>query len=239
MPRGYWPGRRNWTEAEYELLDDLLDRGSSDSTIARSLGRTVAAIRLKRARRHLPSRTERTLTANRVRETLGIGSARPIRTWIQRRWLSARKVGALWVIREEALLDFLATPDHWHLWDPSRITDPTLREWAEELRGGVRYLTVREVAARVGVSASAAYNWVSHGRLRAVRRGNWLVRESDLDGFVPPCDRPRHPRHWTDLETRLLLDMRLRGDAWEDIAQALRRSERSVYRRYCHVVAGG
>ena len=88
------------------------------------------------------------------------------------------------------MLDFLQDGRYWHLWEPERV-GPRLRIWVTEMRDGVRFLTTGQVAAKFYVEHATVNNWIHKGYLPAVRRGNWLIRESDLVGFVPPCERPR------------------------------------------------
>lgn len=56
----------------------------------------------------------------------------------------------------------------------------------EELRiMDERYFTVREVAERFKVSRQAVYDWITDGRLRAVKVGNRTrIPESAIEAFV-------------------------------------------------------
>src|SRR5690606_22184989 len=124
----------------------------------------------------------------------------------------------------------------WHLWDPERI-DPAsgFRRWAQEIRAGVRFLTVGDVAERCYVEVHTVSNWIRSGRLPAVRNGNWLVRERDLDGFIPPGQLSRSgipQRRFTRDEDQRLLAMRAAGIGWTAIARELGRPVSSVFGRY-------
>lgn len=49
------------------------------------------------------------------------------------------------------------------------------------------YLTVREVAERLRVTRQAVYNWITEGRLKAVRAGKTLrIPASALAAFLEP-----------------------------------------------------
>jgi excisionase family DNA binding protein len=51
------------------------------------------------------------------------------------------------------------------------------------------YFTVKEVAERFKVSRQAVYDWISEGRLRAVKIGNRTrIPESSLEAFVRPVE---------------------------------------------------
>jgi len=55
---------------------------------------------------------------------------------------------------------------------------------------GETYLTVKEVARRLGVTRQSVYNWIADGRLKAVRVGGTAVRiaESSLSELIQPID---------------------------------------------------
>jgi flavin-dependent dehydrogenase len=138
------------------------------------------------------------LTARVVAAKLGLGCSKAVARWIGAGYLRGRRgqgcgLYRMWYVKEEALLDFLEDPRYWHLWEPDRV-EPGLRAWVSEIRDGVRFLTTGEVGARFFVHHAAVNDWIHKGYLPAVRHGNWLVRESDLVGFVPPCERPRGKR---------------------------------------------
>jgi hypothetical protein len=144
--------------------------------------------------------------------------------WIKRGWLKARNGGSLakplYRIQWEDLTTFLECPDYWIAWQPERITDLALREWAQELRvGQPRLLSQREVARRYHVSVDAVGQWIDKGWLKAERYGNRRVPESALEGFVPPCMRDRRtapvaPGRWPRCGwQRLAADPRFRRRA--------------------------
>lgn len=183
--------RRAWTPNELAEIEDLIGQGWSDERLAKRFGCTVNGIRLARKRYGIPSRTEALLNCRVIAERLGIACSKSVARWIQRGWLRGRRGqrrggNRQWYVTEDALLAFLEDPDHWHRWDPARIVDRDLREWAEELRAGVEFLTLSEVAERTFVQPKTVGQWIDKGWLPAVRHGNRLVRESDLAGFTLP-----------------------------------------------------
>lgn len=181
------------------------------------------------------------MSAREVSRRLGIcvdGDA--VRTWIEKGWLKGERgqkwgPNPRWYVVEEDLLAFLENPLHWHVWEPSRIPDMALREWCEEQRSGVRWLSTREVGERFCVGSAAVHQWIRDGELPAVRYGNFRVRESDLVGFVPPCEQPRVGRwgNWNDPEEEArLLAMLRSGASFLDVARRLGRSEHSIVARW-------
>src|SRR5690606_30031039 len=123
----------------------------------------------------------------------GLSCSKQVNRWVERGALDGKRgIGAgrhrQMVVTEDALFSFMERRAYWHEWDPARIPDPVLREWAEEVRGGERYLLQSEVADRYCVSVRAVGAWIQRGQIQAVRLGgggNHLIPASALDGFVP------------------------------------------------------
>lgn len=238
--------RRRWTAHDLFQLEGGIEAGWNDETIARKLGCTVEAMRMARKRHGLRSRRRVLMSARAVADLLGIGCSKTVVRWIERGWLAGRRGPGCgpyqqWLVWEERLLKFLEDETHWHRWQAERITEPCLREWALELRAGVRFLTLAEVAERCYVTISAVQAWIHAGRLPALRNGNHVVRESDLVGFVPPGQRSRaglRHRAWTTDEDAVLREMRAAGVAYAAIAQRLGRSISSVANRWWRVGRG-
>lgn len=235
MPKGHWPGRRNWTPAELLELQELLSHGLTDDRIAHSLGRTALAIRLARKRHGIVGRRQLFLTTRGVAKAIGVRCSKTVAKWIRRGWLRARKgqqVGPHheYYVAREALYDFLQDRRYWHVWRPDRIEDPEIKDWAAERRLE-RYLRPGEVAARLCVHQHAVNQWIHKGLLPAYRWGNWWLKESDVEAFRLPCERSRKgmiERRWTPQERLRLWAFRNAGCSWKQIGEALGRSVGSV-----------
>lgn len=188
-----WPLARRWR------LMDLIERGWPDDRIGRELGVSADAVKLARRRYRIPPKSKTCLTARQIAKRLGLGCAKTVTRWIEQDWLKGRHgwtVGKhrAWIVQEEALLDFIANPEHFHRWHPERIPDKALREWAIAQRHGERFLTLTEAAdwlcrqRFICVERETVAQWIERGRLPAVRngRGNRQVRERDLATFERP-----------------------------------------------------
>lgn len=198
MPKGHFIARpeRNWTEPDIALMEEALERGWSNERIGRALGRSANAVNVMRKRLGIPSvlRQSTLWSGRRVARALGVDEKVPA-CWARKRWIAGtrgvpRGGGRQWYVTEDALLAFLENPAHWHRWDPGRITERWLREWALELPRPC-YLTVGEVARRYHVTIRAVASWLDSGELPFVRHGNRMVDERVLAGWVPPYDRSR------------------------------------------------
>lgn len=193
--------RRDWTHDEEERLNDLLDRGLSYVEIGRVLGRSAVAVRIRQKRRRIPGLTRRLLilTARQVRTLLGKGCSKSVVRWIEMGWLKARAANrerrdeqVMWRIQWDDLMAFLRDEHYWMAWEAGRITDAELRAEMTALRAGrPRWLSVGEVAERYTVDIGTVKQWIYKGFLPAQRYGNHFIRESDLDGWLPPCERSK------------------------------------------------
>lgn len=209
-----------WTDAEKDKLICLVEAGYGYDTIARRLKRTRTAVILKAKRLGVRvTTTPATLAARDVAALLGKGCSKSVSGWITHGWLKARNAGTpqkpLWRIDWEALTDFLANPAYWSTWEPARITDACLREWAQELRANEpRLLTQQEVARRYHVTTEAVAQWLDKGWMPFVRAGrqNRLIPETALAGWVIPSERPGElpPPHWPK-------------EGWQELTPGLRR----------------
>jgi hypothetical protein len=189
---------RRWTPNEVSRLENLIERNHSYTSVARRLKRSVSSVRNKAKERGCTPLRNGAFGAQQVQRLLGVKQYRTIDRWIRRGWIHARNVAAtsgltIWRIHEEDLMRFLENRAYWMAWEPDRITDPSLRHWAHELRDGQpRWLLQSEVAVRYHVSVYAVSWWLRRGQLQGYRVGNnRMIWESDLDGFVPPCMREK------------------------------------------------
>lgn len=236
MSKGYWPMRGNWTNAMLLDLESRLEAAESDKAIAKGLGKTVTAIRLARKRYGIPSRRRLRYTGRGVAQLLGVGCSKTVARWVELGWLTARRgervgrQGRVLYISRSAIERFLDDPRGWPAWRPERIQDEGLRLWTLELRSQA-LLTTGQVGERLGIGHSAVHSYISRGLLPAQRYGNWWVRESDLEGFVLPCNRSKRGRSrrcFSQSERLRIWRLREEGDTWQAIADALGRNIGSV-----------
>lgn len=244
MPRGYSPGRNNWTQEQVDAVEEMLRRGFSDTKIGRRLHRTATAVKICRRRRGLGSVSMHTMSGRHVARLLGRDSG-TVAHWCRRGWLRAQHsipagTSRRWMIEEDDLVAFLADPSSWMLWRPDEITDLAWREWALELPR-YRWLTPGQVARRYAVGVGAVNAWIHAGLLPSVRRGNHWIAEPALAGFELPCERSRagiSPRRFSAEDDRRIIALRAAGETWVSIAAALGRPIGSVHGRWRRIGGG-
>jgi hypothetical protein len=188
---------KHWTDREIARLKTLLVHGYTHPQIASLLGRTRESVAPKARELGYHNRCQvEAWTATQVARMLGYADERPVVRWIAIGWLPARNVrdgkSPLWIIQKPALYDFLCNDAYWFAWQPEKIVDSAMRRWTLEMRAGrPRWLTTREVAQRYCVELQTVLWWIKHGQLKATHHGFYYIRETDLDGFVPPCMREK------------------------------------------------
>lgn len=224
------PAPKFWTDRRLMDLADLIERGWPDERIGAHFAVSAEAVNLARKRHDIHARSAYLLSARAVARELGIPCAKTITRWITRGYLKGRRGQTWgpyrqWYVQRDHLLAFLDDPRYWHLWEPERIPDRATRDHYRQLRRE-RYLTTGQVADRCYVTHRAVYQWIKRGILPAMRRANWLVPESALDGFTPPGQRSKigRRRTWTHEEECLLLRLRAQGWTWPQVASALDRT---------------
>lgn len=188
---------RFWRQRDVDELKRLIDEGYSYDGIAKSLGRSRNAVIIKaKHQRYSLMTTRAVITTVDVRRMLGLSCAKSVTRWITGYGLKARNGGTkthpIWRIQWLDLMEWLEVPEHWMAYDPAKVTERALREHLTEIRQGQpRWLAVSEVARRYNVGTQTVSQWRIKGILPMVRYGNWWTRESDLEGFVPPCERSK------------------------------------------------
>lgn len=218
----FWTLERQWRLAEY------LERGMSYELIAKKFGVSREAVRLARKDYGIRSPYKMHLSAQDIAKLLGMDWSHAVGRWIKAGWLKGRKLRfgkrGWYSVRYSSFIAFLENPEHHHRWHPDRITDLSLREWAREIWTGP-FLTQGEVAWRLCVDRGTVHTWIQRGLLPAVRNGNWVVRESDLEGFTVPSHIPRtgRIRQWTPEEDETVIRMRADGASWSEIGRKLDR----------------
>jgi hypothetical protein len=177
-----------WSEREDQFLRRYLGV-LSEEEIGAALGRTQVAVRL-RWKRDLglpaPSKTPGYVTANQAARMLTV-DVHTVCRWIERGWLRAQQLPfqgrKVWRIHIEDLKRFAIKPEHWMLFRPERVHDPTLaclvtlavERWNDE------WLAPGQVAEMHGVDHRDVNRYIRAGKLPGVKWGNWWIRRSDAE----------------------------------------------------------
>ena len=187
-----------WTEADDEYLADNWGR-VPDRTVARRLGRSINACKIRATRHHKMARKDNFYTTRSVARIFGVDDHLVVR-WGREGLLPMRKspVGAgghttAWRIDEPDIARFIRRYP-WR-YDHRRIEPGTYwRNLADRVWLRDPWVTADEAARTLGVCLSTVHRHLQRGWLpgkRTPRNGNtgvWLIRKADLASFAP-----RHP----------------------------------------------
>lgn len=228
--------RRRWTKRDDQSLEGYLERGISWPRIAQLLKRSPSAAMRRSHRLGLVSPMREHRTQERTADLLGIDPG-TVKRRVDEGLLRCHQVGKgnNVVFHFDDICAFLENESAWHTFDPHKITDSALREWAIEIRHGVTFLTTDELAPKVGLVRSTIVQHIHAGHLRAVwvNSGHWLIRSDWVDEFLATLDRPRKfqsHRRFSAEEDDYLRQHRA-TTYLIDLARALGRDKSSVGRR--------
>jgi len=190
----------DWTDADTERLDAMWGR-LPDATVAKRLGRTVAACKIRATRALHRARKDGIdgWTGRGVARLMGVDEHKVTRQWVANGWLKATRApfvagsGRVRVIGEPALLKFLRT--YPHEYDRTRINDPSgyYRRIADEAWRADPIYSQAEAAAELGVHPGTLERYRREGRVSGIlahdqggaAAGVWKYRRSDLDAYRP------------------------------------------------------
>lgn len=171
-----WNRPEHWTKADVAYLETRFGR-ITDEAIARKLGRTVVAIRLKAKRLGLLKR-DAGMSSRDVGRLLGVDETTVSKIWIRRGLLAARRGHAVgggrrvYLIADEAVEAFITRHGQWL--DPDRVPDDSPFKAAAM---ATRWISLTELVERTGHGRKYLLWFIVGGVLPAARRGpHWYVR---------------------------------------------------------------
>lgn len=97
-----------------------------------------------------------------------------------------RKPWIYW-INDDALMSFLDNQHYWMLYKPEQITDSDWAEYARQARAHLNgeWLSIAQVAKKVGYSQTWIVRLIALGRLKAIKvRFRWWIWSSDISSVV-------------------------------------------------------
>lgn len=178
-----WNRSEHWTQADVNRLDAWFGR-RTDEAIAKALGRTIVALRLKAKRLGIRKRTQG-LTARGLEQIFGTDSSTIGKVWIRRGLLPSRRPFRqgpylIHLIDERDVERFIHEHPEYidvHKMPPS---------WYRDLAAQDPWISLPEVHRRTGRNTGAVALLIRAGVVRGRRRGaHWYMPAADLSK-VPP-----------------------------------------------------
>lgn len=176
-----WRRSEHWTTAEVEILDRSFGH-RTDKAIAKQLGRTVVAVRLKAKRLGMHKRTAG-FTARSVGEIFGVDGSTIGKVWIRRGLLRARRAAVReydgrvvhWIVSGTEVEAFITR--HPELVDVEKMPESYYRALAAR----DPWIGLAEVHRLTGRPLHAIARLIADGVLRGRKRGQyWYVPASEV-----------------------------------------------------------
>ena len=187
-----------WSEDELKKVEKFLPFHSADE-IGKMLGRSGNAVKIIRQRRGIKagSKSKGWLTANQVRNLLGMSDGRPVIGWVKKGLVMGHQINGdnTWLVHEISLRRWVTSPLSWAYFDPACITDEKLARLVElsQTRWNDTWLSTRQVADMKCTDTKAVLAAIKRGQLPGVhileKDGRhtgatwafWAVRKSDAE----------------------------------------------------------
>lgn len=191
---------RPWTAERTSQLAALVECHTPWPEIARIIGHAEGYLKSRASMLGISQRHANGYTVSAVARMLAVDS-HAVDRWARLGWLRARRTrvryghGVLVVVRHEDLIAYLEDERYWPAWEPGRIRDSALREWALELRAGVEYLTATQAAPLLFITPLGLQKAIREGRYPGVKVNNiWWIRRDQLrpmPGNGGPLAKPK------------------------------------------------
>lgn len=234
----------NWTEEEVQYLKDRWGE-TSIPAMAKRLGRSVSAVKLKAGRmglkRHIHSGVRITLC--QFCEAIGKKNSY---SWIKDRWVrlglpvhyqkSITKRFAMididefweWAESHKDIVDFDAFPEGTFGKEPEWVREARHASWIRKMN---RNPWTKAEDRRLE-QLLAQYKYTYGDLCREMNRTEGAIKRRIITLGLPYRPVRNYDRHWQDDEVETLLRMRAAGHCWEEIGRRLDRSGSAVRGKY-------
>lgn len=234
----------NWTQEELEYLNDRWGE-TSITAIAKHLGRSVNAVKIKAGRtglkRHIHSGTRITLC--QFCEAIGKKNSYG---WIKDRWVrlglpvhyqkSITKRYAMididefweWAEQHKDIVDFDAFPEGTFGKEPEWVKEARHASWIAKMN---RMPWTKAEDSQLEYLLKQ-YRYTYNDLCTELNRTEGAIKRRIITLGLPQRPVRNYDRHWRDDEVETLLQMRAAGHCWEEIGRKLNRSGSAVRGKY-------
>ncbi len=179
------PNNARWSNSERQFLREQIGL-MTDQEIGEQLGRSAAAIKIKRTRWGLPAHSKRPgwLTGHGAGKALGL-DIHAIMLLHERGLLPmciVPGVKGILNIRRVTLFRWAVNPENWIYFKREKVTDSHLRRLIEleAERWGEEWWTAGKACEFLGLEYKQVNYLVQKGKLRGKQYGNWYFRKSEV-----------------------------------------------------------
>jgi hypothetical protein len=179
-------GSPRWLPAELRFLKNNIGK-MTDKEIGAEIGRTETAVKIKRQRSGYPAHSKRPgwMTGRAAGEILGL-DIHGIMTLTERGLLPHVVIPGqrgILALKRVTLFRWAVNPLNWIYFKPEKVRDARLRRMIElkRARWGDEWWTSQQVARLHGVHHTDVQRYIEHGKIKAVKYGNWHVLRSEAE----------------------------------------------------------
>lgn len=178
-----WDRSEHWSPADVDYLDGRFGL-TSDEAIAKALGRTVVALRLKAKRLGLHKRNA-AMSGRQVAQIFGVDSGTIGKIWVRRGLMRSRRpfaqgLSLIHLVTEAEVTRFIR--EHPEYVDVEKMPD----SWYRDLAARNPWISLVEVHRRTGRMGHAVAQLIAAGEVRGRRRGtHWYVPAADVPTIRP------------------------------------------------------
>ena len=173
-----------WSKEDYEFVTNHVGL-LSDEEMGQRMGRSRAAIKVKRVRKGLGSVSTRDgyLSARDAAKALGVKCSKKVAGFVRDGLLKGSEAPLdrlFYQIHIDDLKRFACKPENWIYFDPKRVEHPEIRRLVlrQMRRWNDEWWTAAQVARYHGVDSHIVNHIIYKGRLPGRLYGKWYVRRS-------------------------------------------------------------
>lgn len=219
-------------------LDNLTNLSLPE--IAALVGHSPTAVKIRIVRKGWRTwmKNPQWITATGIGHAMNVESHTVVK-WIQRGYLKADRMPftrrLVYRVLRSDLVAFITDPENWAYYDVHRIADPDLRKRALSVRDGGEYVTIGEVARRLGCGVNWIAELIRRGKIPAKRWGNYWIHRDDAERIRlvgPGRGSSSRCRAFTADEDMRIVKARSVGMPYSAVARQLGRITTSVCERW-------
>jgi excisionase family DNA binding protein len=229
-----------WTQEEKAFLRSKIGK-MTDAQIGAALGRSEAAVKIKRQRWGFPAHSKRPgwVTGHGAAKILGV-DIHNIMALCDRRILPhvvlPGQRGIL-NIKKIALYRWAVNPMHWIYFRIENVRDRHLRRLIQlkSERWGDEWWTTGQVADYHGVDHTDVNRYIHAGKIKSVKWGNhWILRSEALKPglYFYKGKGAGHDMDWSEEGDAFLVQARREGLSYTVMARLMKMDEKTVGYRY-------
>ncbi|MBN1535222.1 MAG: hypothetical protein JW908_00715 [Anaerolineales bacterium] len=232
--------RKPWLFEEEQFVRSKIGK-MTDEEIGLALGRTEAAIKIRRIRKGMPAHSRRPgwLTGHQAAKTLGVDIHCIMK--LSRMGILPMEiipgVKGILNIRKAKLYQWAVNPERWIYFKVENVRDKKLKRLLalEAARWNDEWWTPGQAAAWHGVDQRDINRYIHMGKIQGKKWGNWRLKKSEVlkPGLYFPKGRGAgFSINWSDDADAFLIQAKAKGLSWVAIGKMMKKDDMTVAAHY-------